>query len=140
MRQSSALDSVLAWQAAVNAQDLDGLLEHSAPDIAVVGPRGTGIGHQVLREWLARAGLTLTTTRAFVCGDTVVLAQRGVWHAPDTGEVTGDRTLATVFQLNDQRQVARFARFNHLAEALAAAGLGPADENDQVTSTDSVTR
>jgi ketosteroid isomerase-like protein len=58
MRQSSALDSVLAWQAAVNAQDLDGLLEHSAPDIAVVGPRGTGVGHQVLREWLARAGLT----------------------------------------------------------------------------------
>jgi hypothetical protein len=133
MQQSSALNSVLAWQAAVNAQDLDGLLEHSAPDIAVVGPRGTGVGHQVLREWLARAGLTLTTTRAFVRGDTVVLAQRGVWHALDTGAVTGDRTLATVFQLNDQRQVARFARFDDLAEALAAAGLGPADESDQVT-------
>ncbi len=71
MQQSSALNSVLAWQAAVNAQDLDGLLEHSAPDIAVAGPRGTGVGHQVLREWLARAGLTLTTTRAFVRGDTV---------------------------------------------------------------------
>jgi hypothetical protein len=133
MQQSSALNSVLAWQAAVNAQDLDGLLEHSAPDIAVVGPRGTGVGHRVLREWLARARLTLTTMRAFVRGDTVVLAQRGVWHALDTGAVTGDRTLATVFQLNDQRQVARFARFDDLAEALAAAGLGPADESDQVT-------
>jgi hypothetical protein len=68
-----------------------------------------------------------------VRGDTVVLAQRGVWRAPETGEVTGDKTLATVFQLNDRHQVARFARFDDLAEALASAGLGPADESDQVT-------
>ena len=53
-----------AWQDAANAQDIPRLLELSAPDIEIIGPRGSGFGHQLLKEWLARAGLTLTTQRA----------------------------------------------------------------------------
>lgn len=131
MQPNDILSAVQAWQAAANAQDVNRLLELSAPDIEVAGPRGSGFGQQLLRDWLARAGLTLTTLRAFVRGNTVVLEQQGVWRAVDTGEVTGDKTLASAFQVNEQHQVARFARFDSLKEALDAAGLDLSDERRQ---------
>ena len=59
---------------------------------------------------------------AFVHGDTVVVEQHGVWHSLDTGEVTGEKTLASVFQVDD-RYVVRFARYDSLIAALEAAGL-----------------
>lgn len=129
MQPSDSLRIVQEWQAAANAQDVARLLELSAPDIEVAGPRGSGYGHQLLREWLARAGLTLTTLRAFVRGSAVVLEQRGTWRSVDTGEVTGERTLASAFHVHDQHQVARFARFDSLKEALDAAGLDLSDES-----------
>ena len=79
-------------------------------------------GSELLRDWIARAGLTLKTLRAFVRGDTVVVEQHGVWHSLDTGEVIGEKTLASVFQVYD-RYVVRFARYNSLNAALEAAGL-----------------
>lgn len=129
MKPNVSLGAVQAWQEAANAQDVDRLLELSAPDIEVVGPRGSGLGHQVLREWMARAGLTLTTRRAFVRGSTVVLEQHGTWRSLETGEVTGDKALASAFQVNDQHQVARFARSDSLKEALDAVGLDLGDES-----------
>ena len=47
---------VMAWQQAANASDIDRLLALSGPEIEIVGPRGSGRGHQLLRDWLARAG------------------------------------------------------------------------------------
>lgn len=126
---STPLRIVQRWQEAANTRDIALLGELSAPDIAVVGPRGSGFGRQLLVEWLGRAGLTLTTVRAFVRGDMVVLEQRGVWRALDTGEVTGDQSLASVFHVNQHGQVDKFARYGHLGEALEAAGL---DEQDEV--------
>ena len=116
-----------SWQAAANAQDVDSLLALSDPDIEIVGPRGSGFGHQLLREWLALAGLSLTTVRVCARDDVVVLAQHGVWRSLETGEIVGERDLASRFRVAD-RLVSQFARYDSLDEALAAAGLQPSDE------------
>ena len=68
-----------------------------------------------------------TTLRAFARGETVVLAQRGVWRSIEGGGVTGERDLASRFDVRNQR-VVRFARYDSLDEALEAAGLTVADE------------
>jgi hypothetical protein len=67
-----------AWQDAANRQDVEQLLALSDPKIEIVGPRGVARGHQVLTEWLSRAGLTLETFRTFAKDGVVVMAQRGM--------------------------------------------------------------
>lgn len=118
---------VQAWVAAANNQDREGLLVLSAPQIALVGPHGIGYGHQLLCDWLERAGLTLTTQRIFVRNHHVVLAQHGVWRNLTDNTVLGEADVATFFQV-DQALVSHFARYNDLATALTAAGLTEVDE------------
>lgn len=127
MQHESPFAIVQAWQDAANSQNSDRLVELSAPDIEIVGPRGSGHGIQLLRDWLGRAGLHLTTLRVFARGNTVVLAQHGVWRSLETGEVTGERNLASRFQVADRR-VAQFARHDSLDIALNEAGLDHSDE------------
>lgn len=64
--------TVRAWQEAANRQDAGEILARSASDIRIVGPRGVAQGHDVLRAWLKRAGLTLTTRSLYARGETVV--------------------------------------------------------------------
>ncbi len=118
---------VQAWQDAANDQNIDRLVELSAPTIEIVGPRGSGYGHQLLRDWLGRAGLHLTTQRAFGRDNVVVVAQHGVWRSLETGAVTGERDLASRFQVDGQ-YIVQFARHDSLADALSAAGLHDSDE------------
>jgi hypothetical protein len=125
--QQNPLSIVQAWQEAVNRQDEARLLERSAPTIEVVGPRGVAQGHDVLRQWLARAGLQLTTQRAFVGNSAVVLAQRGVWRSVESGEFQGEAQVASHFRVGDG-QVTYYARYDRLDEALAAAALSAQDE------------
>lgn len=127
MEQRAPLEIVRAWVAAANAQDVDRLVELSDPNIEISGPRGSGTGHHLLREWLARAGLSLETTRTFVREHAVVLEQRGVWRAPESGAVTGELALASAFR-TDERRVVWFGRYDDLTAALAAAGLELSDE------------
>jgi hypothetical protein len=127
MHSQSPVAVVQAWQEAANRQDAERLVELSAPDVEVVGPRGSGRGHQLLRDWLARAGVTLETRRAFARGDAVVLAQTGVWRSAETGEVAGERAIASRFRVRGGR-VAQVARYDDLAAALREAGLGESDE------------
>jgi len=115
-----------AWMAAANGQAVERLLELSDPAIELVGPRGSAHGHDVLRAWIARAGVTLTPQRTFASGDTVVVAQRGVWRSPETGE-TSEADVASVFRVRDGR-VTYLARYDDLQTALAQAGIeAPAD-------------
>jgi len=65
-----------------------------------VGPRGSGYGHQLRRDWMARAGLTLEIQRTFAREKTVVMAQHGI----------------------------RFARFDDLESALKDGDLAEVDE------------
>jgi hypothetical protein len=127
----SSFEIAAAWQQAANDQDIERLLAISDPNIEIVGPRGSGYGHQLLRDWLGRAGLTLATLRAFARGETVVLAQRGVWRSIEGGDVMGERDLASRFDVQNGR-VVRFARYDSLEEALDAANLGHADEVSQL--------
>ncbi|HEU5369273.1 MAG TPA: hypothetical protein VFU69_12450 [Ktedonobacterales bacterium] len=127
MPQEDALAVVLAWQEAANAPDIDRLIALSDANIEIVGPRGSGFGQQLLRDWMARAGLTLEALRAFARGETVVLEQRGIWRSLETGEVTGDRALASVFHVK-HGHVIRFARYESLDAALEAAELDQSDE------------
>ena len=127
MRHTSPSTIVRAWQEAVNDRDVDRLLELSDPEIEVSGPRGSGHGHTLLREWLDRAGLSLETLRVFERGGVVVVAQRGLWRSVETGEVVGEHDVASLFRV-DGRRVTYFARYDDLESALEAAGLGYAEE------------
>lgn len=127
MQQADAVAVVQAWQEAANRQDGDRLVELSDPHIEIIGPRGSGYGAHLLREWLGRAGLTLETQRIFVRDQVVVVAQHGVWRSVETGEAQGEADLASRFRVVDGR-VAQFARHDQLEQALEAAGLDPADE------------
>ncbi|MGH2514856.1 MAG: hypothetical protein ACRDHP_04300 [Ktedonobacterales bacterium] len=122
MPPSNPVEIVTAWVAAANAQDIERLIALSDPAIEVGGPRGSGKGSQLLRDWLGRAGLTMETLRTFARGETVVLEQRGVWRSQETGEVTGERPLASLFVVDGQR-VIKFMRYDGVDEALAATGL-----------------
>ena len=117
----------LAWQDAANDARIDDLLRLSDPNIEIVGPRGSGYGHQLLRDWLGRAGAQLTTLRAFTRDDVVVLAQHGIWRSVETGEVTGERDLASRYRVANGR-VTQFERYDTLDAALEGAGLTLGDE------------
>ncbi len=127
MQHDNPVAVVEAWQDAANRQDIDGLLAVSDAAIELVGPRGVGRGHQLLRDWLGRAGLQLTTLRVFARGSAVVVEQRGVWRAVDSGEAMGERTLASRFMVDGGR-VTQFERYDHLDDALAGASLSYKDE------------
>jgi hypothetical protein len=71
--------------------------------------------------------LHLTTLRAFVCDNVVVVAQHGVWRSVETGEVTGERDVASRFRVDGQR-IIQFARYDNLDVALDEAGLHYWDE------------
>jgi len=123
----SPLPVVEAWQDAANRRDVNRLLELSDQHIEILGPYGTSRGRDILRDWLGRAGLSLQTLRAFVRGETVVLAQHGVWRAQDTGEATGEAYIATRYHVNEGR-VDHIHRYASLEAALADAGLDASDE------------
>ena len=127
-----ALRVALAWQEAANNQDVEGLLALSDPQIEIVGPRGSAIGHAVLREWLDRAGASFVSYRTFAQDDRIVLAQNGVWRAKGTGEIIGERDVASVFRVAGGR-VVQYARYDTIDEALAQADLNAADEIESGT-------
>jgi len=118
-------DTVHAWLAALNAADARALLALSAPDIALIGPRGTATGHDALRTWLQRAGATFTTLATYARGDAVVVAQRGVWRGPDGAESAVE--VATRLRVIGGL-VAELQRYEGVDAALEAAGLTQVDQ------------
>jgi hypothetical protein len=113
---------VQAWQKAANEQDIERLLSLSDEQIEIIGPRGSAYGHQILREWMARAGLTLDTKRIFANDTAVVVEQHGVWRDVDTKDIKGEADLGSSFRVVDGH-VTRYARFDTLALALEDAEL-----------------
>jgi ketosteroid isomerase-like protein len=115
------LQVVQNWQEAVNARDAQALMACSDPKIEIVGPRGSAFGHDVLRQWLERAGLTLSPQRNFQHNQTVVVAQHAVWRSAES-EIIGEADVASVFRVGDDK-VLYYARFDSLEEALQHGGL-----------------
>lgn len=120
-------DIVNAWLDAVNDRREERMIELSDPDIEIVGPRGTGYGHALLRQWMSHARVYLESLRVFAAGDRVVVEQHGVWRSVQDGKLIGETDVASEFRVAGGR-VARYARYDSLDEALQAAGLGHADE------------
>jgi ketosteroid isomerase-like protein len=129
---SRSADVVLAWLTAVNAGDADAALALSAVDVAIVGPRGTGRGREVLRAWITNAGATFETRGIYAAGHAVVVEQHGVWRDTTTGAARGEAEVSTRFRVSDG-QVAELERYDDLAIALRAAGLSPVDRVDDIT-------
>ncbi len=124
-----AVAVVLAWHAALNTGDVDGLLALSTDDVEVGGPRGTGRGADLLREWFGRANVVLDAGRVFASGhaeEVVVVEQTGRWRL-DNGALGEPQGVASVFRVRAGR-VASVLRYPELAEALAAAGLSLSDQ------------
>ena len=122
--------TVRAWHDALNSGDADYLVELSHPEVEVGGPRGTGHGTQLLREWVSRANIRLEPRRVFHRADTVVVEQRAEWRAAATGKVTVSQAVGSVFVVREGR-VARVIRYSDLADALDAAHL---DESHEIQS------
>ncbi len=121
------LDTVRDWHEALNQGDADRLVRLSDPEVRVGGPRGSGAGSGLLREWVSRANVDLEPQRVFHRGETVVVEEAARWRSPDSGEVTGSATVATVFVVRDGL-VSSVARHDDLAQALDAADLDESSE------------
>lgn len=114
--------TVTTWHKALNAGDVERLVELSVPDVEVGGPRGTGRGAQLLREWVDRANIHLEPGRTFQKADTVVVEQQAEWHSAQAGGSDGGQRVASVFVVCDGL-VASVVRYPGIDEALQAADL-----------------
>jgi ketosteroid isomerase-like protein len=112
----SALGVVLAWHTALNEGDVERLVALSAEDVEVGGPRGSGRGSDLLREWFGRVGVRIEPLRTFVREQTVVVEQDATWPHGEPQRV------ASAFEVRGGR-VARVIRHANLPAALQAAGL-----------------
>jgi ketosteroid isomerase-like protein len=119
------IDVVRAWHAALNAADVEKLLELSAPDVEVGGPRGSGRGADLLREWVARAAIQLEPGRVYARPGTLVFEQIARWRAED-GTLTEPQMVASVFRVAAGKATS-VLRYPDLPAALTAANLSEAD-------------
>jgi hypothetical protein len=125
--ESEPLEVVHAWLDAVNSRDYDGVMGVSDADIEIVGPRGSGYGHSLLRGWLDHARVTLESLRTFVRDNVVVIYQHGTWRSPDSDAIIGEADVASLFLVEEGR-VVRYARYDSLDEALQVGGMEYSDE------------
>jgi ketosteroid isomerase-like protein len=123
---TSAIETVLAWHAALNLADVDWLLSLSTDDVEVGGPRGSGHSSELLRQWVARAKMHLKARRVFASGEVVVVDQAARWRGDD-GQLIDPQDVASVFRVRDGR-VSSVIRYPDLATALQAAGLEVSQE------------
>jgi ketosteroid isomerase-like protein len=127
---TSAVVAVAEWHEALNAGDTDRLVNIVSDDVEVGGPRGSGRGVELLREWVDRAGIHLEPLRTFHRGDTVVVEQRATWRSPETGQSGDPIVVASIFTIRDGR-IHAVMRHDDLETALYLAGLNVADEVEE---------
>ncbi|HET7478748.1 MAG TPA: nuclear transport factor 2 family protein [Rubrobacteraceae bacterium] len=130
---AAEIEAVLNWHEALNDGDTGRLIALSDPEIEVGGPRGSGRGAQLLREWMERANIRLEPRRVFHRADTVVVEQEAEWRSADTGEVAGGQAGSSVFVVRDGL-VASVLRYDDLADALRVAALDESNEVDRSSS------
>lgn len=114
--------TVLAWQDAINANDIDTLLQLSTTDIAIGDKHGAYQGLDTLREWATQGGLTLTSGRIFEHDGIVVVEETESWGSPTHPAASG----AFAFRVVDD-QVMSVYRHHLLEDALGDTGLSEAD-------------
>src|SRR4030088_1772629 len=97
-----ALETVLAWHAALNAGEVARLLMLSTDDVEVGGPRGAGRGAHLLEDWAARAGMRMQPGRLYHRDDAVVVEESAQWRTEDVG-LTDPQSAACVFRVRSGR-------------------------------------
>ena len=123
------LGIVEAWLDAVDRADAAVAMALCAPDLEVVGPRGSVRGREALAPWMARAGFTARPLRWFCgAGGAVVAEQDAAWADPATGAERGRAVVASAFRGADGLIVRLRRHDDGLSAALAAAGLQESDE------------
>ena len=126
MSTPPAVSAVATWHAALAAGDPDRIAEVTHPDIATVGPRGSGFGVALVQDWALRSGIRLEPRRWFARDDRVVVEQAARWLDSETGDLGDPVILATSFACRGGR-ITRIARFPDLSTALDDAALTEAD-------------
>jgi ketosteroid isomerase-like protein len=127
---ASAVVVVEAWHEALNVGESDRLANLVSDDVEVGGPRGSGRGIDLFRDWVGRAGIHLEPLRIFRRGDIVVVEQSATWRSPETGQ-SGEPTLAaSVFTVRDGL-IRSIMRYDDLDTALQIAGLTMEDEIEE---------
>jgi hypothetical protein len=109
---TSEIATVLAWHDALNAADLDTLVDLSSDDIEIADADGAVQGHNALREWAADFDDTVTVGAMYVHDGVVVFEQ-----TLDDGT-----TQASAFRVVHDHVTSVF-RHDDLAAALAATDL-----------------
>ncbi|CAN3126685.1 nuclear transport factor 2 family protein [Mycobacterium sp. smrl_JER01] len=117
---TSEMATVLAWHDALNAADLDTLLELSSDDIEIGHAGGAAQGHAALRDWAQSLDAKIEPGRIFVRDGVVVAEQRTVSVTGETG------SAASAFRVVHDRVTSVFLHPD-LAAALAATDLTEAD-------------
>ncbi|MBV9089906.1 MAG: nuclear transport factor 2 family protein [Mycobacteriaceae bacterium] len=114
----SEIATVLAWHDALNATDLDTLVELSSDDIELGDAHGALQGHDALRRWAITSGFTAEPGRMYV-HDGVVVVEQQVRTAAHPGTVS---MMASAFRVVHDKVTSVF-RHADLASALAATEL-----------------
>jgi len=77
---ANEVDVVLSWHEALNAGNPDALAALTDEAAEVGGPRGTGRGVALVRDWAGRAGVRLDPRRVLHRGDAVVVEEVARWR------------------------------------------------------------
>jgi hypothetical protein len=119
------LHVALDWQGAATTSNVQSVLALSDPNIEVGGPRGSAHGHQAVRDWMGRTGITLEPRRVFARDAIVVIEQEATWNL--AGASASTKVIGTVFRVPNG-VVTSVVRYDSPDDALAAAGLTGEDE------------
>lgn len=111
---------MLAWHDALNARDIDTLLELSSDDIEIGDTHGAAQGHAALRDWARALDVNAEPGRLYIRDGVVVVEQRITSVTGETG------TAASAFRVVDDKVTSMF-RHADLPSALAATELGEED-------------
>jgi ketosteroid isomerase-like protein len=118
---TSEIATVLAWQDALNAADLDTLVALSSDDIEIGDAHGAAQGHEALRRWAAEGRGAAELGRMYVHDGVVVAEQVGAADDPESAT-----NAATAFRVVHDHVTSVF-RHEDLASALAATELTEGD-------------
>lgn len=129
MSSSKSLEIVQAFHDHLANRDADAVVALAADNVEVGGPRGTATGADLLREWVARANVTMTPKRWFAKDDLVIVEQHAVWLDKDSGGEISRQNVTTTFRIEGGK-IAGIYRHDDLAASLTLAGLDAADETD----------
>jgi hypothetical protein len=115
----SEIATVLAWHDALNAQDLDTLVDLSTGDIEICDAHGARQGHKALLDWATSTKFTVEPGRMYIHDGVVVVEQEVFTSGPP------QRTASAFRVVHDK--VTSVYRHENLASALAATELTEAD-------------